>query len=226
MDDFVLQEGPAYGEGMITIRYADLPEGLYARAQAEGCKTVIYLRPGLTPAQRQEGLRRARQTARMGYGPRLPAAWVQAARTVDRCRITLRNATAAVSHHPASSALLAGVLAAAVACYVIFVSVSVGFVHGPRFIPAQGPLPAPVPARAAVPLTPGTAPPGGSQRGADAPGPAGSATAGRASHSPSPRGSSPPPTSPAPGPSPSPSPSASPTGVCLDVGPLGVCLSL
>jgi len=215
------------GRTMITIRYADLPEGLFARAESDGRKTVIYLRPGLTPAQRQEGLRRARQTARMGYGPRLPAAGVQAARAADRCRITMRNAAAAVGHHPASSTLLAGLLAAAVACYVIFVSVSVRFVHEPPFVSMPGPRPAPVPAQMAIPLTPGTAPGSGGQRGADAPGPARSATAGPASHSPSPRGSGlPPPTSPPPGGSPSPSPSASPTGVCLNVGPLGVCLSL
>ena len=57
---------------MITIRYADLPEGLHARAEARGRRTVIYLRPGLTAEQRRLSLRRARQSARMGYGPRLP----------------------------------------------------------------------------------------------------------------------------------------------------------
>jgi hypothetical protein len=104
------------GGPMVKIRYADLPGGLHARAETRGRHAIIYLRPGLTPAQRREGLRRARQSARMGYGPRLPAADVEVALAVDRIRITVRNATAAVCQHPASSALLAGLFSAAVAC--------------------------------------------------------------------------------------------------------------
>ena len=71
---------------MITIRYADLPEGLHAQAEAHGRRTVIYLRPGLTAEQRRLSLRRARQSARMGYGPRLPgpAVALAVARHVSR----------------------------------------------------------------------------------------------------------------------------------------------
>ena len=36
------------GADMITIRYADLPEGLHHRAEQHGRRRVIYLRPGLT----------------------------------------------------------------------------------------------------------------------------------------------------------------------------------
>ncbi len=215
------------GGPIVKIRYADLPEGLHALAEAQGRHAIIYLRPGLTTAQRREGLRRARQTARMGYGPRLPAARVEAAVAADRVRITIRNATAAVRHHPASSAMLAAALSTAVVCYVLFVSVSIRFIRPPL----QAQTPRLRPGQVEAPRVPG--PTAGGQRGADAPGP-GAATTGPASRhssppSPKPSGLSPAPTpapSPAPTPPASPGPSPSPSGMCLNVGPLGVCLSM
>ena len=38
---------------MVKIRYSELPAGLHVRAEARGRDTVIYLLPGLTPAQRR-----------------------------------------------------------------------------------------------------------------------------------------------------------------------------
>ena len=64
---------------MIKIRYADLPGGLHVRVEARGKDTIIYLLPGLTVAQRRAALRRARSSARMGHGPRLPAPGVAGA---------------------------------------------------------------------------------------------------------------------------------------------------
>src|SRR5581483_11873003 len=98
----------AVGAGeLITIRYANLPEGSHAQAVARGKRTVIYLRPGLTPEQRRDSLRRARQSARMGHGPRLPASGVALALAGDTVRVTLRNLAAAVRGHPLGSLLLA-----------------------------------------------------------------------------------------------------------------------
>jgi hypothetical protein len=116
---------------MITIRYADLPEGLHARAESRGRRTIIYLRPGLTPEQRRESLRRARQSGRMGHGPRLPASGVAFAVARLTCRTTVRNAAAAGRRHPLTSALLLAVLSAAVVCYLLFVTVSIRFVVSP-----------------------------------------------------------------------------------------------
>jgi hypothetical protein len=106
---------------MITIRYADLPEGLHAQAERRGRRTVIYLRPGLTPEQRRRGLRRARQSARMGHGPQLSAAGVALAVVVDAIRETLGNMGAVLRRHPFGAMLLVAGLAMVVACYTLLV---------------------------------------------------------------------------------------------------------
>lgn len=233
---------------MIKIRYADLPAGLHIRAVARGRDTVIYLLPGLTAAQRQAALRRARSSARMGHGPRLPVPGVLGAVMVDRMRTTVRNGAAAMRGHPAILVPpLVIVLSAAVA-YILLVSVDIR-IHDPQ---ANGPAGPGTPIAAAV------APPGGS---ADDPGAQpGSASRNTSGHSQRPthkrsggsQGGSPSPSptpSPAkstsaPSPSPSPPAAASPTptaggvnstgsgsglpgagGVCLDPGPPGVCQS-
>lgn len=116
---------------MITIRYADLPEGTHTQAVACGKRTVIYLRPGLTPEQRRLGLRRARQSGRMGHGPRLPAAGVALAVAGDAVRGTLRRLAAAVRGHPLGSLLVAAGLAGAVLSYVLLVTVSIRFIGPP-----------------------------------------------------------------------------------------------
>jgi hypothetical protein len=105
---------------MITIRYADLPEGLHAQAERRGRRTVIYLRPGLTADERRRGLRRARQSARMGYGPRLPAVGVAQAVARNVIRDTAGNLGAALRRHPLGFMALAVGLAAVVACYTLF----------------------------------------------------------------------------------------------------------
>jgi hypothetical protein len=116
---------------MITIRYADLPEGSHVQAVACGKRTVIYLRPGLTPEQRRHGLRRARQSGRMGHGPRLPATGVALAVAGDAVTGTLRKVAAAVRGHPLGSLMLAAGMAGTVLCYVLLVTVSIRFIGPP-----------------------------------------------------------------------------------------------
>jgi hypothetical protein len=133
---------------MITIRYADLPEGVHAQAVAQGKRTIIYLRPGLTPQQRRDGLRRVRQSGRMGHGPRLPAAWLALALADDAVRGTLRNLTAAVRGHPLGSLALLAAIAGGAVCYVLLVTLSMRVaapapspfpsVHIPHGVPEYG----------------------------------------------------------------------------------------
>lgn len=54
---------------MIKIRYADLPQGLHAQVRRAGWRPVIYLLPGLSPAQRRDALGRLIRTSRRGHGP-------------------------------------------------------------------------------------------------------------------------------------------------------------
>jgi hypothetical protein len=235
---------------VIKIRYADLPAGLHIRTAARGKDTIIYLLPGLTAAQRQAALRRARSSARMGHGPRLSAAGVLGAVMADRIRTTVRNGAAAMRGHPAIFVPPLVIIMTAAVAYILLVSVGIR-IHEPQ---ASGPSGQGAPVAAAV------APP---QSGADdphsRPGSTGPAAPGK-SHRPSPRrsggghgatGASPSPSptpsatgsEPAPSPSPSAAPSATPSaggtnsagsgsgsagagGLCLDVGPLGVCLSV
>ncbi|HEY4851335.1 MAG TPA: hypothetical protein VII22_11095 [Streptosporangiaceae bacterium] len=229
---------------MIKIRYADLPEGLHARAEAEGRGAVIYLVRGLSPDQRRAALRRVRREARLGNGPRLSASGVALAVARDTAKSTTRNGIAAVRFHPAGSLFLTALLASTVVCYVLFVSVSIHLIPIP---PTPGALTAP-----------GGAGPGGapgqrysaSSQGSQqvsGPGPAptaatrasahasaGASGAGSTQHAaspvPLPSSSSAPPASPSPNPTgaaPTPSPSgSSPGGLCVNVGPLGVCLSV
>jgi hypothetical protein len=223
---------------MITIRYADLPEGLHARAEARGRRTVIYLRPGLTAEQRRLSLRRARQSARMGYGPRLPGPGVALAVARHVSAGTLRNLGAAVRRHPIGFMLLSAGVAGLMLCYALFVTVSVRLMLEPAQVPAaargQFPARAQFPARS----LPATSVPG--QHGVAAPGPVVPAprqphgrrvtTRVAAAHdrrAPGPgatdRAPSPSP-SPTATPSPSPSPSGQSPSVCVTVGPVGVCL--
>ena len=85
---------------MIRIRYAELPAGLHVVAEADRRGTVVYLLPGLTPAQRRTALVRARRSARMGQGPGLPAVPMAGAVVTDRVRTNMRNASAAMWRHP------------------------------------------------------------------------------------------------------------------------------
>jgi hypothetical protein len=168
----------------------------------------------------------------------------------DVTRRTLRNGLAAVRWHPAGALLLAAVLASAVVCYALFVSISI------RLIPHPG-----------HPQPPGAAPPvgysgirrprdrasdpGAGGRGSSTRSPDPGSSSARASAGPSSPAASPVPSttgsgpggempSPAPGSSspPDPAPTASPGpgsgrpapgnpgGLCVSVGPLGVCVSM
>ena len=123
---------------MIKIRYADLPQGLHADVRASGRRPVIYLLPGLSPAQRRDALRRLIRTSRQGHGPRLRATGVAFAVARDVAKSTARNGLAAVRCHPAGSAVLAALVAAAVVCYALFVTVTVRFGARPGRPPAAG----------------------------------------------------------------------------------------
>lgn len=54
---------------MIKIRYADLPQDLHKPCPQR--RPVIYLLPGLSPAQRRDAPRRLIRTSRQGHGVRL-----------------------------------------------------------------------------------------------------------------------------------------------------------
>jgi hypothetical protein len=229
---------------MISIRYADLPEGLHAQAAVSGRRTIIYLRPGLTPQQRRHSLRRARQSARMGHGPRLPAAMVVLAVAGDIAAGTLRNVGAAVRSHVLGALLLVAGTAGAVVCYALFVTVSLRLMLPPSGGPPVLPKPHPVATsivHARIAASPASsAGPGGGPPGM---GPAGAPTAQPSKSGPSPtvaQSSAPPPVTPTPQPSPastgtptplpspsgsgtgSPAPSPSPTDLCLEL--FGICL--
>ena len=85
---------------MIKIRYAELPAGLHVTAEGDRSGTVVYLLPGLTPAQRRAALMRVRSSARMGQGPSLPAPAMAVAIAADRVRTTARTCAAAMRGHP------------------------------------------------------------------------------------------------------------------------------
>jgi hypothetical protein len=264
---------------VIKIRYADLPQGLHAQVRTGGRRPVIYLLPGLSPAQRRDALRRLIRTSRQGYGPRLRVGGVAFAVARDVTTSAARTGLAAVRGHPAGSGVLAAFLAAAVVCYSLFVTVTVRL--GPR--PAEpsaaagaapsglrqaggpgrspgGGASAPAGTQPAVTGPPGVSPTGGA--GGAGSGPSGSVPSGSAPSGSVPTGSAPTgsgPSGPAaspgpvpigtwsapggvlpsvpagasPGSWPAPSPAAAPPparpghpgGLCLQLGPLGVCIS-
>jgi hypothetical protein len=215
---------------MITIRYAELPEGLHARAQAQGRRTIIYLRPGLTAEQRRLSLRRARQSARMGYGPRLSGPGVALAVARHVTGGTLRNVAAAVRRHPIGFLLLSAGFAGLVTWYALVVTVSVRLMLDPGQPPPapRSPLPARVVPSAWLPARGAVTPPGLASRL-----PRHQGTEDRNARLAVPRATA---HRPAPGPgpaaqpssSPSPSPAATPASppspaVCVTAGPIGVC---
>jgi hypothetical protein len=224
------------GADMITIRYADLPEGLHAMAEAHGRRTVIYLRPGLSAEQRRLSLRRARQSARMGYGPRLPGSGVALAVARHVSAGTLRNLGAAVRRHPIGFTLLSAGFAGLMLFYALFVTVSVRLMLDPGQAPAavRGQLPAWVMPATTAPRQGGGAPAGpavpvprhphGHQ---GAPRVAGEHH--RRAPGPGPTAQAPPAPSPTASPVPSPRPTSPSTppprpSVCVTIGPVGVCL--
>ena len=232
------QLGFGRGCALIKIRYADLPGGLHVRTEASGRSTIIYLLPGLTPAERQSALLRVRRSASMGYGPRLPAAGVAAAIARDRVRATARNGAAAFRVHPLLLVPPMLMAASATLAYVMLSTVSITFHQAAPGAPAgqvpsqqfgrPGSGPAGHLGSGASLDRPGGAP-GGRHPGA--PGRAKSPSAGSSSPSspqspmPGPSGSAPSDPAPSGSPSPAPSPSPSPSpSKCLNLGPVGVCL--
>jgi hypothetical protein len=226
---------------VIKIRYADLPGGLHARIEVHGRRAVIYLRPGLSRAERRAALRGMRR----GTGHRLSASGIAWAAAMDTAKSIARNGAVAIRCHSAGSLFLTALLASAIVCSVFFVSVSIRLIPAP---PEAGALPAvrsssgdrahDQPRRVAgrgdeqvsgpeLPSSPGvtSAPVSARPSASDLrPGPA------QLAASPVPR----PTASPAPDPSPSPAPASpapaaaggDPGGLCVDVGPLGACLSV
>lgn len=85
---------------MVKIRYAELPAGLHVvTEERDGC-TIVYLQPGLTPAQRRSALTFARLSARIGHGASLPPVDLAFALASDRVRTTGRNVVSALRRHP------------------------------------------------------------------------------------------------------------------------------
>jgi len=184
---------------VIRIRYCDLPAGLHIRIEDQGSYTTVWFLPGLTPAQRQAAIRRAKGAALVGQGPELPHAALTRALAADWLRATIRNGLRAMRLHPSVFFPPLVVLMSAAVAYLLLVSVSIQFLPGPH-PQAIGRGPArPVPLR----IRPATG-----TRHSDAPTrpPVSSAPA-----SPPPAAPSPSPTR-SPRPSPSPTPTPEPTG--------------
>jgi hypothetical protein len=103
---------------MVKIRYAELPAGLHVATEAGDRCTIVYLKPGLTRAQRKEALTVARRSAQFGHGPSLPALDMAFALAADRTRTTTRLTSSAMRKHPLLLlpllALVLGIIAAGV----------------------------------------------------------------------------------------------------------------
>ncbi len=213
---------------MVKIRYAELPAGLHVVAESERRGTVVYLLPGLTPAQRRAALDRVRSSALMGQGPPLPALATAVAISADRMRTTIRTSAAALRGHPMLflPPLMALASGAIVVMLMSFATLTVA--------PPGNTNPGQVPTLGID---------GGAQAADGAHGDPSARTAhhhrglagpGRPHrHLPSARSATAPVpyspgATPAPSPSPSPgqsgSPSPSPSGTCLKLGPLGLCV--
>ena len=106
---------------MIRIRYSELPAGLHVTADSDSRGTVIYLLPGLTPAQRRTALMRVRSSARMGQGPALPVPAMAAAIAGDRVRTAAGYCAAAMRGHPV---LLLPPVIAVVVSAIVFMLIS------------------------------------------------------------------------------------------------------
>jgi|SRR5271165_1096244 len=114
---------------MVRIRYAELPAGLHVTAETNRGDTVVYLQPGLTPAQRRAALIRVRSSARMGQGPTLPAMAMARAVATDRVRTTARIGAAAMRRHPMLFLPPLIVLVSSAAVFVLMSFVPVTVVH-------------------------------------------------------------------------------------------------
>jgi len=106
----------------IRIRYLDLSAGLHGTAVAAGRSTIVYLRPGLTGGQRSAALRRLRQEARVGRGPRLPYGQLARAIAADWVRSSAARTVAVVRLHPAA-ALVPSLLFGAMAGLIVMAAI-------------------------------------------------------------------------------------------------------
>jgi hypothetical protein len=123
---------------MVRIRYSELPVGLHVTAVAVGRQTIVYLLPGLTPAERQSALLRVRSSARMGHGPSLPAFALTRAVAADRLRAGVHTFAAVMRRHP----LLLVPFAALVSSITVLVLVSAIPAATPRLTATVTPRPA------------------------------------------------------------------------------------
>jgi len=85
---------------MVKIRYSELPAGLHVAAKSDRKGAVVYLQPGLTPAQRRAALLQVRRSARMGQAPTLPRPAMVRALAADRVRTNANIGAAAARRHP------------------------------------------------------------------------------------------------------------------------------
>jgi len=148
---------------MVKIRYSELPAGLHVAATADRDCTVVYLQPGLSPAQRRAALFRVRSSARIGEGPALPRPAMARAIAADRVRTSAHVGAAATRRHP--MLFLPPVIMLAGALVFMFVPVRSLPVGNPSRVGASAP--ALVPGSGAI--RPGNLPttqaPGSSQPG-------------------------------------------------------------
>lgn len=116
---------------VIRVRRRDFASGSHKVAGLQGIAesvprgVTIYLLPGLTGRQRRAVIRRLRQEASRGCGPRLPLAQLQFALLLDRVRGALGLAAGAVRLHPGTT-MLPAVFIAAVMTLFVLVSAGVG----------------------------------------------------------------------------------------------------
>jgi hypothetical protein len=151
---------------VIRIRYSsELQPGLNGHAERHDRTTVVYLLPGLTPAERAAALRRLRQHGRMGRGPVLPRWQLGIALLADRVRMAFGQAGAIVRTHPAGSTLPVVAVSAAVAGFLLLSAVSIRIVHAPLAV-GSGPARA-VPVQTAGGTIPGAQAPGAQPRDRD-----------------------------------------------------------
>ncbi len=238
---------------VVKIRYSDLPSGLHVSVERRGRSTIIYLLPGLTADQRHAALSRVRSSGRVGQGPRLPAISMALAVAEDRLRMTVRNGAAAMRGHPILllPPLILLVSAAIVFVLMSFVTLTVRppaaagpdpseVFHGAGLGHRHGPASRPAGTTGALGPAPGSPTPGQPSPSATPPGSSSPSEPGPTSSAPPdpPPSSSPTPTisssgpdptptaSASPSPSPSPTPDPSSSGVCLKLGPLGLCVDL
>ena len=222
---------------MVNIRYSELPAGLHVRVESDGRRTLIYLLPGLTSDQRKAALLRVRSSARMGQGPELPALAMTRAIAADRITTTVRNSLAATRRHPMLVLpplvlLVSGAIVLVMLSFVrLTIPVGSQTPNGVPSMPAQfgnghrsSP---PAPATSARPAGRGSqgarSRAGGNHGLGWAINPSPSPAAAPSSYLAPPPSSS---TSPGPSPSASASPSPSPSGDCLNLGPLGLCVTV